>query len=120
MTFDKTQRYKPVEETVGPGNYNTDKAHSLTKSKSQAAIIDKTKRPNSFAAKAQDGSAGPGQYNDGIRFNSSVKSFRIGEKRTEIPKESMGPGAYDPDKADRMTKPKIKNIDLGKSPSRPK
>ena len=32
----------------------------------------------------------------------------------------MGPGAYDPDKADRMTKPKIKNIDLGKSASRPK
>ena len=31
----------------------------------------------------------------------------------------MGPGAYEPDKADAMTKPKIPNINLGSTPSRP-
>ena len=37
-------------------------------------------RPQSFA-KANDTEAAPGQYDDGIRFNSGVKSFKIGEKR---------------------------------------
>ena len=37
-------------------------------------------RPQSFA-KANDTDAAPGQYDDGIRFNSGVKSFKIGEKR---------------------------------------
>ena len=31
----------------------------------------------------------------------------------------MGPGAYDPDLADKHTKQKIPNINLGSSPSRP-
>ena len=31
----------------------------------------------------------------------------------------MGPGAYDPDRADGQTKPKMPNINMGSSPSRP-
>ena len=31
----------------------------------------------------------------------------------------MGPGAYDPDRADGQTKPKMPNITMGGSPSRP-
>ena len=31
----------------------------------------------------------------------------------------MGPGSYNPDLADKQTKPKMKNVDMGKSPSRP-
>ena len=31
----------------------------------------------------------------------------------------MGPGAYDPDRADGQTKPKMPNINMGQSPSRP-
>jgi len=31
----------------------------------------------------------------------------------------MGPGAYDPELADRLTKPKIANINMGTTPSRP-
>ena len=52
----------------------------------------------------QDTDVAPGQYDDGIRFNSNVKSFKIGEKRAEKVKEGMGPGAYDPDRADTITK----------------
>ena len=31
----------------------------------------------------------------------------------------MGPGAYDPDRADGQIKPKIPNINMGSTPSRP-
>ena len=47
----------------------------------------------------------PGQYDDGIRFNTSSKSYTIGEKRPEKVREtSVGPGAYSPEKADGQTK----------------
>ena len=92
---------------------------SLTKSRSRAAIINKDKGRPETLAKKDDYSVAPGQYDDGKRFNSDVKAFKIGEKRLEKPKESMGPGAYEPDKADKVTKPRMANIDLGKSPARP-
>ena len=60
----------------------------------------------------------PGQYDDGIRFNSNTKTFTIGEKRAERVVETMGPGTYSPDRADGVTKPKMPNINMGKSPSR--
>lgn len=31
----------------------------------------------------------------------------------------MGPGAYDPERADGQTKPKTPNVNLGQSPNRP-
>ena len=61
----------------------------------------------------------PGQYDDGKRFNDNVKSFRIGEKRPERPNTNMGPGAYDPERADSLTKSKMPNINMGGSPARP-
>lgn len=61
----------------------------------------------------------PGQYDDGIRFNTNVKSFRIGEKRHEKVPEGMGPGEYSPERADLLTKHKTPNIDLGSSAARP-
>ena len=56
-------------------------------------------RPSSFAKDGVD--VAPGQYDDGIRFNTNTKSFTIGEKRTEKARESsVGPGAYSPERAD--------------------
>ena len=75
-------------------------------------------RPGTFA-KTGDVDVAPGQYDDGKRFNSDVKGFKIAEKRPERRVETMGPGAYDPDLADRHTKPKMPNITMGGSPSRP-
>ena len=69
--------------------------------------------------KRTDVDVAPGQYDDGIRFNSNVKSFRIGEKRAEKMTESMGPGAYSPERADAITKTKMVNINMGGSPARP-
>ena len=75
-------------------------------------------RPKSFA-RSLDVDVAPGQYDDGKRFNDGVKSFKIGEKRPEKPKEGMGPGAYSPERADTLTKTKIANIDMGGTPARP-
>ena len=75
-------------------------------------------RPKSFA-RSLDVDVAPGQYDDGKRFNDGVKSFKIGEKRPEKPKEGMGPGAYSPERADGVTKQKIPNIDMGGTPARP-
>ena len=54
----------------------------------------------------------PGQYDDGIGFNSN-KGFRIGEKREERVYKTAGPGEYSPEKADSITKQKIPNINMG-------
>ena len=77
-------------------------------------------RPDTFASSAHVGSVAPGQYDDGKRFNSNVKPFRIGEKRETVVTTSLGPGAYDHEKADAITKYKMPNINMGTSPSRSK
>ena len=57
-------------------------------------------RPASFA-KGGDVNVAPGQYDDGRESGrDNVKSFTIAEKRETRTVESMGPGAYDPDRAD--------------------
>ena len=89
--------------------------------KSRAVNIDMGRspaRPSSFA-KGGDVNVAPGQYDDGIRFNSNVKSFKISEKREERIVETMGPGAYDHERADNLTKSKSPNINMGGSPARP-
>ena len=66
MTFDKTTREKKIETTTGPGHYDAERASSMTKSRTQAALISKTKsRPDTLASKEQIGTAGPGHYDDG-------------------------------------------------------
>ena len=75
-------------------------------------------RPNSFA-KGGDLDVAPGQYDDGMRWNSGVKSFKIGQKREEHIPQTAGPGTYDPEVADRLTKQKMVNINMGSSPARP-
>ena len=72
-----------------------------------------------FALKNQIDTAAPGQYDDGKRFNSDVKGFKIGERREKKIKKTAGPGEYEPERAEGMTKCKTPNIDLGKSPARP-
>ena len=75
-------------------------------------------RPASFA-KGGDVNVAPGQYNHEKSFGQDVKTHKIRERRPERVQESMGPGAYDPDRADGQIKPKMKNINLGSSPVRP-
>ena len=96
-------------------DYSPEREFAQTRHKSPSAIINKGGSRETFTIKE---TAGPGQYDDGIRFNSNTKTFTIGEKRQERVVESMGPGTYDPDRADGITKAKMPNINMGSSPSR--
>ena len=75
-------------------------------------------RPASLVKKG-DVNVAPGQYNDGIRFNSNVKSFKIGQKREQTVEHTVGPGYYEPNKAEALTKCKAPNVKMGSSPARP-
>ena len=104
---------------MGPGAYDPEKADSLTRSKAPNINLGSSpSRPGTFA-QGGDVNVAPGQYDHGGKFGDDTKSFRIGEKRPEKTREGMGPGAYDPEKADGMTKSRSPNINLGSSPSRP-
>ena len=70
------------------------------------------------AVRKTDVDVAPGQYDDGIRFNSNVKSFTIGEKRADRIETTVGPGQYDLERADVLTKTKIANVNMGSSPAR--
>ena len=48
-----------------------------------------------------------------------MKGFKIGEKRDKPIPDSAGPGTYDPTRAEKLTKQKMPNIDMGQSPARP-
>ena len=77
------KRETRIEKTAGPGTYSPERAEAQTKQKTPNIDLGRSPaRPHSFA-KANDTEAAPGQYDDGIRFNSGVKSFKIGEKREE-------------------------------------
>ncbi len=101
---------------MGPGAYDHERADSLTKSKMPNINMGGSPaRP----VKRTDVDVAPGQYDDGMRFNSNVKSFTIGEKRAERVTETMGPGSYSPERADMMTKSKTTTVNMASSPSRP-
>lgn len=119
MTFSKVTKVTKIEKSAGPGQYEVDRSVSATKVRTRSAIITKEKKVETFALKNQIDSAAPGQYDDGKRFNSDVKGFKIGEKRETKIKKTAGPGEYSPERAERQTKCKAPNIDLGKSPARP-
>ena len=88
--------------------YESTKSATFAKQVSRASIVNQ----------AQQDTAGPGQYDDGVRFNSNTKSFKIGEKRAEKIEYSQGPGAYDHERAERITRTKMATVTMGSSPSR--
>ena len=104
---------------MGPGEYNAERADSLTKAKAPNIDLGKSpSRPTTFARDGTEFHTAPGQYDDGKRWNTGVKGFKIGEKREKPIKKTAGPGEYSPERAETLTKAKTPNIDMGKSPSR--
>ena len=113
------KRPERQQEGMGPGAYDPDRADGQIKPKMKNINLGSSPvRPDNFTRNDADNN-GPGQYNHERSFGQDVKSYKIGEKRPERQQEGMGPGAYDPDRADRQTKPKMKNINLSSSPERP-
>ena len=104
--------------TAGPGEYNHEVADNLTKTRTPNINIGSSpSRPHSLAVTGSG--ADPGQYDDGIRFNSGVKGFKIEGKKEERIPVTAGPGEYNHEAADNLTKNRTPNINLGTSPSRP-
>ena len=111
------KREARVEKTAGPGQYDPDRADAITKHKIPNINMGSSpSRPKSFA-KGDDVDVAPGQYDDGQRWNSNVKSMTIGEKRAET--RTVDNRDYDHERADAVTKSKIPNINMGSEPSRP-
>ena len=107
MSFSRTAR-EPcrADDSAGPGHYDVDRAVSATKTKLTGGAFSKDEaRPKSLA-KNTGVDVAPGQYDDGVRFNSNSKAFKIGEKRPDKVSEGMGPGSYAPERADALTKHK--------------
>ena len=103
---------------MGPGTYDPDRADGVTKPKMPNINMGSSPSRGSFIKK-DDANVGPGQYDDGNEFGRNVKTFTIGEKRYERVVETMGPGQYSPERADALTKTKIKTVNLASSPARP-
>ena len=103
-------------ETMGPGAYSPERGDALTKPK--MANVNMGSSPARGSFKPRTDSVGPGQYDDGKTFGSETKTFIIGEKRAERIVETMGPGAYSPERGDALTKTKTANINMGSSPAR--
>ena len=86
---------------MGPGAYDPDKADGLTHPRiANINLGSSPSRPQSFA-RGGDTNVAPGQYDDGREFGKDAKTFTIPPDKGEarIP-ESVGPGAYDPERAD--------------------
>lgn len=114
------KRETNITRTVGPGEYDPDRANSQIKPKNRAVNIGSSpERPDNFNS-GVNANLGPGQYDSrDYTVKSTTKSFTIGEKRARNVDETMGPGSYDPSRADGVTKHKVPSVDMGKSPSRP-
>ena len=106
---------------MGPGAYDPDKADHLTKTKVSTTVnMGASPDRGSYMNRKGDAEIGPGQYDDrNYEFGSKSKGFIIGEKREQRTVETMGPGAYDPSRADAMTKTKTTTtVNMSSAPAR--
>ena len=104
---------------MGPGAYSPERADGVTRIKTTNVTMGTSPSRALLAAKTSTTTeVGPGQYSYEKRFGEETKSFKIGERREEKIVETMGPGLYDIDAGDAMTRVRTKNINMGSSPAR--
>ena len=112
------KRETRVAEGVGPGAYEPELAERQTRTRTVAVNLSSSpERPQLFSS--DPNAAAPGQYDSDVRFGQNTKSFTIGEKRETRVVETMGPGSYSPEVADRQTKNRTGAVDMRSSPERP-
>ena len=116
------KREKKIKKSVGPGEYDVERAEKLLRTSSPIANISKTRRPSGFATKEHSYGVGPGQYDSEKhkKFGADTKPMTIG-KKNEKPKKmgNVGPGYYEPNLAEKIIKQKITAVKFDKSPMRP-
>ena len=105
------------ETHVGPGYYDIQKGDAITRVRTTNINMGTAKSRAPLVTTTTD--TGPGQYNESKQFGSDVKSFKIGQRLDDkIVETTAGPGDYDADRADAVTKTKNANVTMGTSPSR--
>lgn len=93
----------------------------MTKHHAPIATYSKAaSRPNTFASINHDVTGGPGQYDSPKKFGEEIPGFTIGRKRNGKYSDTPGPGTYEPERAETVTKASPKKSVFEKSPSRPK
>ena len=113
VTMGNKYKFEP-KEGPPPGLYNPDAADRQTKSKIREVIIDnKTSKLGDF----MEGSKGKEYANDPGKYDKHLTAFgeditlnvSMGSKYKFVPKEGPPPGLYNPDNANRQTKPKVRD-----------
>ena len=117
------KRPEKLGDGLGPGAYDPEKADAMTRSRMpRVDFSGSPSRGNSpNRNNAHDSNVGPGQYDDRSyeRAKENNRWFTIGVKREQAIEETMGPGSYDPDKAEMLTKPRNPSVSFDGSPNRP-
>lgn len=91
-----------IESSPGPGEYQHERADSLTKIKAPAAIFtSNASRPESKL----DANGGPGTYDSPSKFGEISGTKIIGVRREPKTPKGLGPGQYSPEKAISLIKP---------------
>ena len=102
---------------MGPGAYSPERADAVTKTKTVNIHMGSSPARTEIVSKTST-TVGPGAYTYEKRFGEETKSFRIGERREERIVETMGPGLYDIEKGEAITRVRSTNINMGTSPTR--
>ncbi len=59
---------------------------------------------------------GPGSYSPSKPFGADLGKITIGKKVDERIETSVGPGHYNPERSDSLTKPRTVSVNLDSSP----
>ena len=97
------KRPERLQVSPGPGEYDTGRADSQTKSRSPAAV-NFDKRTGREESPAKFDGPEPESLPRFYQWPKELPIYTIAEKRPEKPKEGPGPGEYDLD--DSATKPR--------------
>lgn len=91
----------------------------VTKTKTSAYDMGSSPGRREDSRRAEGAEVGPGAYDNNYKWGNDSKGFTIGEKRETRIETTVGPGDYDMNIANSLTKPKGPQVSMGSSASRP-
>ena len=104
-----------MTKSVGPGAYSPERADSITRTKVTNINMGTSDLGTRLEQKTDSVNLGPGHYESDLKFAKDTKTFTIGEKREFKVTESVGPGQYEIERAEVLTKSKAPKITMGSS-----
>lgn len=114
FTMKKKTDYSIISQTPAPGQYNVSAADNQTKFKTKAAVIPQKTSNVRASYRLDDRKPSPGEYNVAKPFGSDAKGFTIGTKKEKTIEVSPGPGDYNKDRSESLTKHRSRDVSFGK------